>query len=168
MSTDKPSPALSPESATKKRFAIVAARFNQTIVDRLVEGAQKVLRESAAAAVEEFRCPGSLELAGLARRVAATGRFDALICIGVVIRGETAHFDLVARNAVAGIARIADEGHLAVANCIIACDHIQQALDRAGGKDGNRGEDAARVAIEMATLYQQLAASNKSRAGFGA
>lgn len=158
MSLANPSP-LANLDVSGQRFAIVAARFNQDIVDKLIQGAQEALKGSKVADsdIETFRVAGSLEIPGVARRLAQSGRFAGVICIGVVIKGDTIHFDLVAHHAVAGIARLADEGKWAVANCIIACDHEQQAWDRAGGKVGNKGFEAAQVALEVAALYKQLA-----------
>jgi len=141
-----------------RRFAIVASRFNDTIGDRLVDGALDAIRRTGGSVddVEIFRCPGAMEIPGLARRVADSGRFDGVICIGVVIRGATPHFDLVVNQAVAGIARIAAGGGPAIANGVLACETIEQALERAGTKAGNRGADAAMVAIEMADLYASI------------
>jgi 6,7-dimethyl-8-ribityllumazine synthase len=145
-------------SANGRRFAILAARFNDFVVDKLMDGARDALRRSGAADedVEIFRCPGAMELPGLARRVADTGRFDGLICLGAVIRGATPHFDLVAGEAARGIGALAAEGKLAVAFGVLACDNVEQALERAGTKAGNRGFDAAMVAVEMADLYARM------------
>jgi 6,7-dimethyl-8-ribityllumazine synthase len=129
-----------------RRFALVAARFNDTIVARLLDGARQALREAGAAEgdVELFRCPGAMELAGLARRVADGGRFDGIVCLGAVIRGGTPHFDLVA-------------GESARAIGVLACDTMDQALERSGpDKKDNRGYDAAMVVVEMADLYARL------------
>jgi 6,7-dimethyl-8-ribityllumazine synthase len=145
-----------------RRFAIVASRFNDTIGDRLVEGALDAIRRTGGSVddVEIFRCPGAMEIPGLARRVADSGRFDGIICIGVVIRGATPHFDLVVNQAVAGIAQLAAGGGPAIANGVLACESIEQALERAGTKAGNRGADAAMVAIEMADLYAAIGADS--------
>ena len=146
-------------SANGRRFAILAARFNDFVVDKLTDGARDALRRSGAADedVELFRCPGAMELPGLARRVADSGRFDGIVCLGAVIRGATPHFDLVAGEAARGIGALAAEGKLAVAFGVLACDTIEQALERAGTKAGNRGFDAAMVAVEMADLYARMA-----------
>ena len=140
-------------------FALVAARFNEAIVGRLLEGARQALREAGAADgdVELFRCPGAMELAGLARRVADGGRFDGIVCLGAVIRGGTPHFDYVAGEAARGIGALAAEGRLPVAFGVLACDTMEQALERSGpDKKDNRGHDAAMVAVEMADLYARL------------
>ncbi|MCG5054547.1 MAG: 6,7-dimethyl-8-ribityllumazine synthase [Myxococcales bacterium] len=142
-------------SAAGKRFALIASRFNDFMVDKLVEGAiDGLLRTGAREAdIELYRCPGAFEIAGLARRAADSGRFDAIVCLGVVIRGATPHFDLVVGQATAAVAAIAAEGKVAVGNGIVACETMEQAIERAGSKAGNRGYDAALVAAEMAQLY---------------
>jgi 6,7-dimethyl-8-ribityllumazine synthase len=144
--------------AEGRRFAIVAARFNDFIVDKLIEGALDALRRTGAddAHVEIFRCPGAMELPGLARRVIDLGRFDGVICLGAVIRGATPHFDLVVGEAARGIADLAVTANTAVAFGVLACDTIEQAVERSGTKAGNRGFDAAMVALEMADLYAAL------------
>jgi 6,7-dimethyl-8-ribityllumazine synthase len=146
--------------ADGKRFAVIAARFNDFMVDKLVEGALGALRRSGAADedVELFRCPGAFEIPAVLRQVAESGRFAGAICLGIVIRGATPHFDLVVGEATAGIARIAAEGKIAVGLGVLACETIEQAIERAGSKAGNRGADAALVAVEMANLFVQLAA----------
>lgn len=148
-----------PLRADGKRFAVIASRFNDFIVDKLVAGALDALRRSGAddEDVEIFRCPGAFEIPGLSRRVVDSGRFDAIICLGAVIRGATPHFDLVVNQATAGVAQIAAEAKVAVGFGVLACDTIEQAVERAGTKAGNRGYDAAVVAIEMCTLYASLA-----------
>src|SRR6185436_1127933 len=147
-----------PLRADGKRFAVVASRFNEFIVDKLLTGALDALRRSGAedGDVEVFRCPGAFEIPGLARRIADSGRFEGLVCVGAVIRGATPHFDLVVNQATAGIAAIAAEGKVAVGNAVLACETIEQAVERAGSKAGNRGYDAAVVAVEMCSLYASL------------
>jgi 6,7-dimethyl-8-ribityllumazine synthase len=145
-------------TAAGRSFAIIASRFNDFIVEKLIDGARDALRRTGAedARVEVFRCPGAMELPGLARRVATLGRFDGLIVLGAVIRGATPHFDLVVNEATRGIGVLAAQGTCAVGYGVLACDTIEQAVERAGTKAGNRGFDAAMVAIEMADLYAQL------------
>jgi 6,7-dimethyl-8-ribityllumazine synthase len=158
------SPGPSHEGAHKthgRRFALVAARFNHEIVGHLIGGARLALDEAGAGDddVELYRCPGAMELAGLARRVAETSRFDGIICLGAVIRGGTPHFDLMAGEAARGIGALAAEGRIPVAFGVLACDTLEQALERSGDdKTENRGYDAAVVAIEMADLYANLRA----------
>jgi 6,7-dimethyl-8-ribityllumazine synthase len=156
------SPGISHEGmlqANGRRFALVAARFNATVVDRLIAGAREALREAGAADVdvELFRCPGAMELAGLARRLVDGGRFDGIVCLGAVIRGGTPHFDLVAGEAARGIGALGAKGRIPVAFGVLACDTLEQALERSGAdKKENRGYDAAMVAVEMADLYARL------------
>ena len=153
-------------SAKGKRFAILASRWNEFISDKLIEGALNALSKSGAddAAVEIFRCPGSFELPGLARRVADSGKFDAVVCLGVVIRGATPHFDVLVNQVTRGIAGIAAEAKLAIGFGVLTCDSIEQAIERSGSKGGNRGADAAMVAIEMANLYAALAGDSRGEA----
>jgi 6,7-dimethyl-8-ribityllumazine synthase len=141
-----------------RRFAVVASRFNDFIVEKLLAGALDALRRSGAADgdVEVFRCPGAFEIPGLARRALASGRFEGLVCLGAVIRGATPHFDLVVRHAASGIAEIAAEAKVGVGMGVLACDTIEQAVERSGSNAGNRGSDAALVAVEMASLYAAL------------
>jgi 6,7-dimethyl-8-ribityllumazine synthase len=147
-------------SGNGRRFAIVAARFNDFIVNKLIDGAKEALRRTGVGAddVELFRCPGAMEIPGLARRVADSGDFDGIICLGAVIRGATPHFDVVVRESAAGVGALAAEGKLAVAFGVLACENLEQAVERAGAKAGNRGADAAMVAVEMADLYARMAA----------
>jgi 6,7-dimethyl-8-ribityllumazine synthase len=142
-----------------RRFALLAARFNDAVVGRLIDGARQALREAGAtdADVELFRCPGAMELGGLARRVVEGGRFDGVVCLGAVIRGGTPHFELVAGEAARAIGALAAEGRLPVAFGVLACDTMEQALERSGAdKKDNRGYDAAMVVVEMADLYARL------------
>jgi 6,7-dimethyl-8-ribityllumazine synthase len=142
-----------------RRFAICAARFNDGVVARLMAGAWNALREAGAGDgdVEVYRCPGAMELAGLARRVADTGRFAGVVCLGAVIRGGTPHFDLVAGEAARGLGALSAEGRVPVAFGVLACDTLEQALARSGErKEDNRGHDAAMVVVEMADLYAQI------------
>ncbi len=153
-------------SAKGKRFAIIASRWNEFIADKLIEGALDALAKSGAddGAVEIFRCPGAFELPGLARRVADTGKFDALVCLGVVIRGATPHFDVIVNQVTRGIAGIAAEAKLAIGFGVLTCDSIEQAIERSGSKGGNRGSDATLAAIEMANLYAVLAGDSRGEA----
>jgi 6,7-dimethyl-8-ribityllumazine synthase len=153
-----------------RRLAIVASRFNELIGDRLIDGALDAIRRTGGAIeeVEIFRCPGAMEIPGLLRKVVDTGRFEGVICLGVVIRGATPHFDLVVNHSISGISRVAGEGQVAVACGILACETIEQALERAGTKAGNRGADAAMVAIEMADLYAQMNGAAGKSAGVAA
>jgi 6,7-dimethyl-8-ribityllumazine synthase len=145
-------------TAQGKRFAIIASRWNEFVADKLIVGAVDALGKTGARDedIEIYRCPGAFELPGLARRVADLGTFDAIVCLGVVIRGATPHFDVVVNQTTRGIAQIAAEAKIAVGFGVLTCDTIEQAIERAGSKGGNRGADAAMAAIEVANLYDQL------------
>ena len=140
------------------RFAIVAARFNELFVDRLVQGAVDGLTRHGVKedAIDVARVPGSLEIPITAQRLAAKGSYSAIICLGVVIRGATVHFEHVAGGAAGGIAHVALAADIPVINGLIAAESLEQAMERAGTKLGNKGFDAAMAAIEMANLLKQL------------
>jgi 6,7-dimethyl-8-ribityllumazine synthase len=141
------------------KFALVAGRFNSFIVDKLVAGAvDALLRHGAAEAdITLYQCPGAFEIPGVARRVLERGGVDAVICLGCVIRGATPHFDHVAGEAAKGIGHLAMSSRIPVAFGVLTTDSIEQAVERAGTKAGNKGFDAAMTAIEMASLYRALA-----------
>ncbi|HVU50729.1 MAG TPA: 6,7-dimethyl-8-ribityllumazine synthase [Polyangia bacterium] len=146
-------------AALGRTFAIVASRFNDAIVERLVAGARGALRAAGAAEddVAVFRCPGALELPGLVRRVVELGRrLDGVVVLGCVIRGDTPHFDLVVGECTRGVGAIAAEGKVAIANGVLACNTLEQAVARAAPGPGNRGAEAATVAVEMAEVYAGL------------
>jgi 6,7-dimethyl-8-ribityllumazine synthase len=140
------------------RFVVVAARFNSAVVDNLVAGALDCLKRHDVAddAVDVVRVPGSFEIPFIAQRLAAGGKYAAVICLGCVIRGDTDHYDFVAGEAASGVARAALATNVPVIFGILTCDTMEQALDRAGGKSGNKGADAALTAIEMVNLLRQL------------
>jgi len=141
------------------RIALVASRFNAEVVDRLVDGAVEALESQGAdpASLELVRVPGAYDLPLVARRLAESGKCDAIVALGAVIRGDTPHFDYVAGECAAGLARVADETGVPVAFGVLTTDTEEQAFARAGGSEGNRGADAARVAIELANLLRRLA-----------
>ena len=141
-----------------RRFAIVASRFNEVVVARLAEGALDCLRSHDVAEddLDVAWVPGAFELPLAARRLAASGSYDAVICLGAVVRGETSHYEFVAGRAAEGIARAADDTGVPVIFGVLTTDTLEQALDRAGGKHGNKGWDAATAAMEMASLLEQL------------
>ena len=153
-------------SSKGKRFAIIASRWNEFIADKLIEGALDAFAKTGADddAIEVFRCPGAFELHGLARRVADSGKFDGIVCLGVVIRGSTPHFDVIVNQVSRGIAGIASDAKLAVGFGVLTCDSIEQAIERSGSKSGNRGADAAMATIEMANLYAALAGDRQAEA----
>ena len=142
------------------RFAIVVARFNELITSQLLNGARDGLRRHGVSddAVDVAFVPGSLEIPVAAQGLARTGRYDAVICLGAVIRGATAHFDYVAAGVAQGIARISLECGLPVIFGVLTTDTIEQALERAGTKQGNKGWDAALSAIETANVLRTVQA----------
>jgi 6,7-dimethyl-8-ribityllumazine synthase len=140
------------------RIALVASRFNEDVVERLVTGAVEALvaRGALRSGLELVRVPGAYDLPPVVRRIAESGRYDAVVALGAVIRGETPHFDYVAGECAAGLARIADETGVPVAFGVLTTENEQQALERAGGSEGNKGADAAHAAIELANLLRKL------------
>jgi 6,7-dimethyl-8-ribityllumazine synthase len=140
------------------RIALVASRFNESIVERLEQGAIEALASHGAdtASLEIVRVPGAFDLPPVVRRIAESGNFDAIVALGAVIRGETPHFDYVAGECAAGLARIASETGVPVAFGVLTTDTVEQAEARAGGAEGNKGADAARAAIELANLMRRL------------
>ena len=140
------------------RIAIVASRWNEFIVGRLIEGAlDGIVRHGGSLdAVTLYRVPGSFEIPLAAKRVAGSGRWDAVICLGAVIRGETPHFDHVAGEAFKGISHASLETNVPIAVGIVTAENLEQAINRAGGKSGNKGYEAAVTAIEMANLIRSI------------
>ena len=145
-------------SAAGKRFGIVAARFNEFIVKALLEGALDAVRRHGGdvGSVDVAWVPGSYEIPLAAREMARTGRYDAIVCLGAVIRGSTAHFDYVAGGASNGISAVSLETGVPTVFGVITTETIEQAIERAGTKMGNKGFEAAAVAIEMADLLPQI------------
>jgi len=145
-------------AARGRRFAIAASRFNELVVKNLVGASVDCLRAHGISDddLDVAWVPGSFELPLLARRLAATGAYDAVICLGAVVRGETAHFDHVAGQAAAGVRAASEETGVPVIFGVLTTDTFEQAMDRAGGKHGNKGWDAAMAAMEMASLLEQL------------
>jgi 6,7-dimethyl-8-ribityllumazine synthase len=141
------------------RIALVASRFNAPVVERLVAGAVEALAAQGAdpASLELVRVPGAFDLPLVVRRLAESRRCDAIVALGAVIRGDTPHFDYVAGECAAGLARVASETGVPVAFGVLTTDTEEQAFERAGGSEGNRGADAARVAVELANLMRRLA-----------
>jgi 6,7-dimethyl-8-ribityllumazine synthase len=140
------------------RFVLVAARFNEFVVEPLVRGALDALKRHGVVEnqIEIVRVPGAFDLPIVVRKLALSQRYDAIITLGAVIRGQTPHFDYVAGECAGGIARIALESGVPVAFGVLTTDTVEQAVDRAGGKAGNKGADCALVAIEMANLLRRL------------
>lgn len=140
------------------RFVIVATRFNDLVVGRLVDGAVDTLKRHGAdpGEIHLVRVPGAVELPLVARRLARSRRYAGIIALGAVIRGQTPHFDYVCRECAAGLQQVSLEFDVPVGFGVLTCDSIDQALDRAGGKSGNKGADAAIATVEMVDLLRQL------------
>ena len=140
------------------RFAVVASRFNEFIVDRLVKGAVDILRRHGVAEkhIHLVRVPGAYELPVAARQLADTGRYEAIIALGVIIRGGTSHFEYIANACAQGLGTVALETKLPVAFGVLTVDNIEQAVERAGAKAGNKGTEAAMSALEMVSLARRI------------
>lgn len=138
------------------KFAIVCARFNNFVTDRLLEGALDALKRAGATDVEVVHVPGAWELPLTAKTIAEHKKPDGIIALGAVIRGDTPHFDYVAGQAASGLMAVQLETGIPIAFGVLTTNTIEQAMDRAGGKDGNKGYDAAITAIEMAEQIRRL------------
>ena len=140
------------------RFAIVASRWTESLVSKLIEGAIEALEEHGAAedSIEVFRVPGAFELPLAAKKVAESKKWDAVICLGIVIRGGTPHFDYVAGAAAQGSTRVSLDTGIPVLFGVITADNVQQAVDRSGKRTDNKGFEAAMAAIEVVNLYKEI------------
>jgi 6,7-dimethyl-8-ribityllumazine synthase len=140
------------------RFAIVAARFNEFIVESLIKGALRCLRQHGAAdgEIEIIRVPGAFEMPIALDKVAATRRFDGIVALGAVIRGGTPHFDYVAGECVKGVTAASQKHGIPIGNGVLTVDTIEQAIERAGTKAGNKGEEATLAVIEMVNLLRRI------------
>ena len=145
------------------RFGIVVSRFNSFITERLLAAAVDALERAGAASkdVDVVRVPGSFELPLTAKKLAMTGRYDALIAIGCVIRGETSHYDYVCSETARGLQLAQMDSGVPIIFCVLTCDTLEQAIDRAGLKGGNKGFEAGLGAIEMAQLSRKLRGASK-------
>lgn len=145
-------------TAAGLKFAIVVSRFNSFISERLLGGALDALTRTGGRPddIEVVKVPGSWELPVVVRELALQKRHDAIICLAAIIRGETPHFDYLASEVVKGIGHVAAESGVPVAFGVLTCNTLEQAIDRAGAKSGNKGFDAAMAAIEMASVMRQL------------
>jgi len=145
-------------NAQGKKFGIVISRFNSFIAEKLLDGAVDTLVRSGCSPddIEVARVPGAYEIPLVADRMAKAGKYDAVICLGVVIRGATPHFDFVAAEAAKGIAQVGLESGIPVLFGVLTTDTIEQAIERAGSKAGNKGAEVAAAAIEMANLLSQI------------
>ena len=139
------------------RFALIASRWNDFITSRLVEGALDALDRLGAGenAIELYKVPGSFEIPLLALKVAESGKFDAVICLGTIIRGQTPHFDYIAGEVTKGIGQAGMQTGVPVVYGIVTADTLEQAIDRAGAKQGNKGFEAAMSAVELVNLYKE-------------
>jgi len=144
--------------AEGKKFGIVIARFNSFIAERLLEGALDTLIRSGVKdkEIEVARVPGAFEIPLVAQKMVKSGRYDAVICLGAVIRGSTPHFDFVPNEATKGIAQASMESGVPIIFGVLTTDSIEQAIERAGSKAGNKGSECAATAIEMVNLLPQL------------
>jgi 6,7-dimethyl-8-ribityllumazine synthase len=144
--------------ARGRRFAVAAAAFNELVVGKLVDGALACFRAHGIAEDDLVLAwvPGAFELPLLARRLAETGLYDAVVCLGAVIRGETAHFDYVAGEAARGIREVSAQTGVPVMFGVLTTENMEQALDRAGGKHGNKGWDSAMAAMDTVSVLDQL------------
>jgi 6,7-dimethyl-8-ribityllumazine synthase len=151
--------ATTPQDASRLRIAIVVSRFNAFVTDRLRDGAVDALGSFGipASQIAVFSVPGAFEIPQAARAVAETGRFDAVVCLGCLIRGETPHFDYIASAAAHGITDAAGETGVPMAFGVLTTNTAEQALERAGDGPDNKGREAAAAALEMAALYRTLA-----------
>lgn len=144
--------------AEGKKFGFVLSRFNSFIAERLLEGALDTLTRSGADEdqIEVARVPGAYEIPLVAQKMAKSGKYDAVICLGVIIRGATPHFDFVANEAAKGIAQVGMDTGVPILFGVLTTDTIEQAIERAGSKAGNKGSDVAAAAVEMVNLLAQL------------
>jgi 6,7-dimethyl-8-ribityllumazine synthase len=146
------------QDARGLKLGIIVSRFNDFVTGRLLAGALEVLSKAGAAeeAIQVVRVPGAFEIPLVARRMARSGRFDAIICLGAVIRGETPHFEYISNEASRGIMQASCDFDLPVIFGVLTTETVEQAMERAGAPERNRGAEAARTAIEMANLLKQL------------
>jgi 6,7-dimethyl-8-ribityllumazine synthase len=144
--------------ATGLKFGIVVSRFNEFITGKLLGGALDTLKRNNASTdhITVVWVPGSFEIPAVARRLASTGSYDAVICLGAVIRGATPHFEYVSSEVAKGVAALSLNSSIPVIFGVLTTDTIEQAIERAGTKSGNKGSDAAFSAIEMSYLYKQI------------
>ena len=151
------------------RIGVVASQFNNFITDRLLAGALDALQQAGATEeqIQILRVPGSFELPIVAKKLAASGRFDSIICIGCVLRGETSHYDVVVSETARGIQLAQLDTGVPLIFCVLTCDTLEQAIDRAGMKSGNKGYEAGLAAVEMAQLVRKIAGESVAASGSG-
>ena len=165
MRTQDPPPAPLAD-ASAFRFAVIVSRFNETVTDSLRDAATAALKEAGAAAVQVLDVPGAFEIPQAARAAAESGRFDAIVCLGCIVRGETPHFDYIASAVAHGITDAAGETGVPMAFGVLTTDTMDQATARSGPGPDNKGREAAAAAIEMANLYKSLSAPANRPFGF--
>lgn len=143
---------------SEKKVALVASRFNEFIVQKLIGGAEDALLRHGIKEndITLYWCPGAFEIPAVAGRVAASKSFDAVICLGAVIRGSTPHFDYVSNEVAKGVAQVGLQNDIPVLFGVLTTDDLNQAIERAGSKAGNKGYDAAMTALEMMDLYEKI------------
>jgi 6,7-dimethyl-8-ribityllumazine synthase len=154
-------------SAAGLRIGVVASQFNNFITDRLLAGALDALQQTGASEeqIQIVRVPGSFELPIVAKKLAASGKFDSIICIGCVLRGETSHYDVVVSETARGIQLAQLDTGVPLIFCVLTCDTLEQAIDRAGLKSGNKGYEAGLAAVEMARLVRKIAGRSDTASG---
>lgn len=158
MASLKPKATRGELSAAGLRFGIVVSQFNSFITDRLLAGALDALERTGASEkqIEIVRVPGAFEIGIAAKKLAATGRCDSIVCVGCVLRGETSHYDYVASESARGIQLAQLDTGVPMIFCVLTCDTLEQAIDRAGLKGGNKGYESGLAAVEMAQLVRKL------------
>ena len=154
-------------NAAGLRIGVVASQFNNFITDRLLAGALDALQQAGATEeqIQIVRVPGSFELPIVAKKLAASGRFDSIICMGCVLRGETSHYDVVVSETARGIQLAQLDTGVPLIFCVLTCDTLEQAIDRAGLKSGNKGYEAGLAAVEMAQLVRKIAGNSGAASG---
>ncbi|MGA7159930.1 MAG: 6,7-dimethyl-8-ribityllumazine synthase [Bacteroidota bacterium] len=146
-------------SGEGKKFAIVVSRFNQTITKRLLDGALDCFRQHGSNVeldLDIFYCPGAFEIPEVAAKITLNNAYDAVVCLGAIVKGETPHFEYIARECARGVGVVARERNIPLLFGVLTTDTFDQAMERAGGSVGNKGWDTALAAITMADLYTQL------------
>jgi 6,7-dimethyl-8-ribityllumazine synthase len=156
-------------SAAGLRIGVVVSQFNNFITDRLLAGALDAMERAGAAEsqIEIARVPGALELPIAAKKMAQTGRYDSIICIGCVLRGETSHYDVVVSETARGVQLAQLDTGVPLIFCVLTCDTLEQAIDRAGLKSGNKGYEAGLAAVEMAQLVRKIAGKSGAASSGG-
>ncbi len=145
-------------SAKGQKFGLIVSRFNEVVTGKLLSGALDCIdrHDGDMKNVDVFWVPGSFEIPSMTQKLAATGKYNAIICLGAVIRGETPHFDYIAAEVTKGVAQVGLTSKMPVSYGVLTTDTVEQAIDRAGAKVGNKGWDAALSAMEMVDLYRQV------------